>query len=55
MLQVFSELLGKGTVLAGISALDNFFDFADGYFLMTGGMCSERMDYPTIRSVLGKE
>ncbi len=55
VLQVFSELLGKGTVLAGISALDNFFDFADGYFLMTGGMCSERMDYPTIRSVLGKE
>lgn len=55
VLQVFSELLGRGAVLAGISALDHFSDFADGYYLMTGGTCSERMDYPTIRSVLGKD
>ena len=52
VLSVLSDLLEEGTVLIGISALDHFSDFADGYYLMMNGKCSERMDYRQIQDAL---
>lgn len=49
---VLSPLLEEGTFFIGLTALDYFCDFADGYFLVIDGACSERMDYHRIQAAL---
>lgn len=54
VLPVLEDLLCGGTVLIGISTLDHFSDFADGYVLIAGGRCGGRMDYGQIRAALAQ-
>lgn len=54
VLPVMADLLKAGTLLTGISTLDKFSDFADGYFLMLNGECSQKMDYRQIQEVLAE-
>lgn len=55
VLPILEDLLCEGTVLIGISTLDHFEDFADGYVLMAGGRCGGRMDYGQIRAALAQD
>lgn len=54
VLPILEDLLREGTVLIGISTLDHFSDFADGYVLIAGGRCGGRMDYGQIRAALAQ-
>lgn len=47
-----SELTAQGSIVVGITTLERFSDLADGYYLISGGSCSDRMDHHQISTAL---